>query len=103
MALDDLGTRIAMRRQQLGWTQKDLAARVRVDKSTVVNWETGKHYPKRYLGALEAALGVNLRDGNRVFTYTSQDEAYIWSLRRFDEDERHALIRALRQLRGGSS
>lgn len=43
-------------------TQAELAARVGVAKSTVANWETDKHYPARYLGAVEAVLGVSLTD-----------------------------------------
>jgi transcriptional regulator with XRE-family HTH domain len=101
MATDGIGTRIAMRRQQLGLTQEELAARLHVHKSTVVNWETGRHYPKRHLGAIEAVLNVNLTDRQSVVTFTTADEALIWSLDRFTEDERHALIRALRETRGG--
>lgn len=42
--------------------QEDLAAAVGVSKSSVANWESGKHFPKRKLGAVEAALGVRLDD-----------------------------------------
>lgn len=52
-----LGTRIRKRRQVLHLTQEDLAARLSVSKSTVANWERGKHFPQRYLGAVEAILG----------------------------------------------
>jgi transcriptional regulator with XRE-family HTH domain len=63
-----IGTRIAKRRQVLGITQDELAHELRrltgrpVSPSTVANWERGKHYPQRYLGALEEVLGVSLED-----------------------------------------
>ena len=95
----DIGTRIRKRRQELGLTQQELADRLKVAESSVVAWETGKHYPKRKLGALEAVLGVNLADGQDASPFTTPDEAAIWSLDRFSEGERRALIRALRETR----
>jgi len=55
-----IGTRIARRRQVLGMTQQELAAALRVSKSTVANWENGKHFPLRKLGKIEAVLGIRL-------------------------------------------
>jgi transcriptional regulator with XRE-family HTH domain len=55
-----IGTRIKRRRQVLRLTQEDLAGRLGVSKSTVANWESGKHFPLRYLGAVEHELGVSL-------------------------------------------
>lgn len=55
-----IGTRIKKRRQVLRLTQEDLAAVLGVSKSTVANWETGKHFPRRYLGAVEQVLGISL-------------------------------------------
>lgn len=40
--------------------QEDLARKLGVSKSSVANWESGKHFPKRKLGAVEAVLGINL-------------------------------------------
>lgn len=97
---NEIGRRIAARRQELRLSQDELAARLGVSPTTVGNWETGKHYPKRHLGALEAQLRVNLRDDQRVLNYATQDEAFIWSLDRFSEPERRRLIDALRQIRG---
>lgn len=99
---ETIGQRIAMRRQELGMKQSELADKLGVHKATVVSWETGKHYPRRHLGAIEAQLRVNLRDGQRVSHYDTPDEALIWSLDRFTEDERHALISALRDSRGAA-
>ena len=55
-----VGTRIKRRRQVLRLTQEDLAGRLGVSKSTVANWESGKHFPLRYLGAVEQELGISL-------------------------------------------
>jgi len=99
----DIGTRIRSRRQQIGLTQQQLADRLSVAESSVVAWETGKHYPKRKLGAIEAVLGVSLTVTHNGFTPATADEAAIWSLDRFSEDERRALIRALRDTRGQST
>ncbi len=55
-----LGQRIMRRRQALDMTQEELAQRVNVNRSTIGNWESGKHFPKRYLGKLEAVLGIAL-------------------------------------------
>lgn len=61
MATDTrIGTRIARRRHVLGWTQQQLADAVGVSKSTVANWERGKHFPQRYIGKVESVLGIEL-------------------------------------------
>ncbi len=98
-AESDIGARIRSRRQQLGLTQQQLADRLAVAESSVVAWETGKHYPKRKLGAIEAELGVSLTGQRNGFAPATPDEALIYSLDRFSEDERRALIRALRDIR----
>ena len=99
-AQETIGARIAMRRHVLGWTQAELAARLGVHKDTVVAWETNRHYPKRKLGLLEDILGIDLPGGQDTFPFATADEAAIWSLDRFSEDERRALIRVLRETRG---
>ncbi len=74
MAADTrIGTRIAKRRHQLGMTQEDLADALNVSKSTVANWETGKHLPIRHMGAIEQALGIQL-DGTESSPSASREE-----------------------------
>src|SRR5260221_10928991 len=60
MAADAIGTKIKKRRQVLRLTQEQLAGRLGVSKSAVANWERGKHFPLRYLGAIEQVLGISL-------------------------------------------
>lgn len=60
MATDSIGTTIRKRRQELGMTQQALAERLSVDRASIGNWESGRHFPLRYLGALESVLGISL-------------------------------------------
>jgi transcriptional regulator with XRE-family HTH domain len=55
-----IGKAIARARQRKRWTQEDLARVVGVSRPTVADWERGEHYPLRYLGAIEEALGIDL-------------------------------------------
>lgn len=71
MATDPaFGTRIRTRRQEMHLTQAELAARVGVDPSSVISWEKGRHFPKRWQGALEKVLGISLErdEGLRVIS-----------------------------------
>lgn len=43
---EEVGQRIADRREALGLNQTQLAERVRVNQATVSDWETGKHKPR---------------------------------------------------------
>src|SRR5262249_43289622 len=43
--LNSLGDRVRARRLDLALTQKDLARRLRIDATTVNNWETGRAVP----------------------------------------------------------
>lgn len=55
-----IGNAIARARHRKRWTQERLAAVLGVSKSTVANWERGAHFPLRNLGAIEAALDIDL-------------------------------------------
>jgi transcriptional regulator with XRE-family HTH domain len=57
-------TRIRLRRQQLGMTQAQLAAKVGVHVATVTSWEAGT-FPSRHQGKVEAVLGISL-DGDEL-------------------------------------
>lgn len=93
-----IGTRIKKRRQQLHLTQVQLAERLGVNPSTVLNWEKGKHFPVRYQGAVEQVLGITL-DGDGEELYTDPLERQIWEESSLLEDERRDLIAQLRRKR----
>jgi transcriptional regulator with XRE-family HTH domain len=53
-------TRIKEARQARGWSQQELAERVRVSQPTIVHWEQGTHAPRHLaLMRLADALGVS--------------------------------------------
>ena len=62
-----VGQRIMRRRQALNMSQGELARLIDVSRDTVSNWETGKHFPKRYLGKIEAVLGIDLHSRDDGF------------------------------------
>jgi transcriptional regulator with XRE-family HTH domain len=95
-----IGMTIKRARERKRLSQADLADALDVSQKTIDNWEHDRSYPKSSIGAIEEVLGVNLGDGLGVEPYVTQDEATIWSLTTFTEDERTALIRALREERG---
>lgn len=87
MAADDIGTRIKKRRQALGIrTQQELADAIGVSRDTVSNWESGKHVPIRYLGALEQVLGITL-DGTAPDRPLRLTDATLRALRRAIPDD----------------
>jgi transcriptional regulator with XRE-family HTH domain len=100
MATEPLGTRIAKRRHQLRLSQEELAERLGVNRTSVANWEAGKHYPQRHIGALEQVLGIRL-DGATEDEYSDPDEARIWGWTEYAPHERRAMISALREARAG--
>jgi len=64
-----LKDRIRTRRITLRMTQKELAARISVDPSSVRNYETGRSTPRAStLGRLEEVLGVSLRNPIALMT-----------------------------------
>lgn len=85
-----LGTKIKKRRQVLGMTQQAFAGEVGVSKSTVANWESGKHFPLRYLGKVEAVLGIALTDAEPARPVVS--DRLLADLRRELGDDRAALV-----------
>ncbi len=53
-----IGTEVARRREELGWSQIKLAAMVACDRSAVSRWESGRRLPSLpHLVALGQALG----------------------------------------------
>lgn len=56
----DIGTTIKRARERKRWSQRELAARLGVDRKTVDNWEHGRTRPASSIGALEEVLGISL-------------------------------------------
>jgi transcriptional regulator with XRE-family HTH domain len=57
----EIGQRIVQRREELGWSQADLAKRLQVERTRVSRWETGLHSPPlEDLPALSQALRTTL-------------------------------------------
>lgn len=95
-----IGMLIKRRRQELGVrTQADLAALVGTSKTSVAKWEAGRYYPARYLGKLEAVLGIRMDepDGQLDFDPADRDEATIASWTVFTVRERQVKINELRE------
>jgi transcriptional regulator with XRE-family HTH domain len=98
-----IGTKIAKRRQVLGITQEDLAAELsrltgrRVSKSTVANWERGKHYPQRYLGAIEEVLGISLDDDDTLPDPVQEAIRAIREIEWLSPGDKEALVAEYRQ------
>lgn len=53
-----LGDQIKDAREARGWTQKELATRLRVGLKTINNWESNRVFPKNRLGMLKDVLGI---------------------------------------------
>lgn len=54
---------IQARRNHLGITQEELAAIIRVDRSTIAKWETGKAFPRaELLPKLAQIFGCRIDD-----------------------------------------
>jgi transcriptional regulator with XRE-family HTH domain len=59
-----LGQRIRSAREAADLSREELAEMVGVSVKTIGNWERDAVAPKSKLGAVERALGVQLREGN---------------------------------------
>lgn len=94
-----LGARIRRARERKQLSQPDLAAMVGASVRAIGDWENDRTRPKNRLGALEEVLGVSLTDEPKPFAPATPDEAAIWAMDRFSEDERRTLIEALREKR----
>ena len=77
-----VGARIRLRRQALGMTQDELAARVGVSSSAVLGWEKDRYFPARHQGAIEAVLGISLlaQNGTQPVLPTDPTERKLYDL-----------------------
>ena len=88
------------RRQIIGLTQRQFAAQLGVSKSTVANWESGKHFPLRYMGKVEEALGIALDEDEVVPPIVAEHRGdprvmEIWALTSIPPRSREGLIASL--------
>ena len=55
------GDEIRKLRKAKGWTQQELADKVGVTKTTVLDWEKGRYFPEgKNVIALASALGISV-------------------------------------------
>ena len=100
--------RIRTARQELGWTQDQLAAAVGVSRSAVAQWETGRAgQVTANLTRVATALGVGIehlahgRDKSAPGQVTSGDELALLRLyRECSPADRQLLLRTVRRLAG---
>jgi transcriptional regulator with XRE-family HTH domain len=102
----DIGTRIREAREEVGWTQDQLAEAVGVSRSAVAQWETGRAgQVTTNLTRVAAALGVGVehlmygRDKFMPGQVNSGDELAMLRLyRQCDQEDRQLLLRTARRL-----
>lgn len=100
MADSDLGIRIKRARERKRLSQQALADAIGAAVRSVGRWERGEAVPRAALALLEDALTPYFRaDPDQPEMYTDPDEAALWALTTYSEDERRAFIEALRAQR----
>jgi len=105
---EEIGARIRTARQELGWTQDQLAAAVGVSRSAVAQWETGRAgQVTANLTRVAAALGVGIehlahgRDKFAPGQVTTGDELALLRLyRECSPADRQLVLRTVRRLAG---
>lgn len=61
LSLVNLGETLRSAREARGLTQDQLATRIGASVTSIKNWETNRRLPRSHIGALEQALGIQLR------------------------------------------
>jgi len=95
-----VGALIRARRQAQGLKQAPFAARVGVSRNAVSNWETGRAYPERWAGKVEAVLGISLAE-DAPDQQVLDIRAMSW-LTREEQDQWIALYEARKSPRDGA-
>jgi len=87
---DSIGTKIKKRRQALGIrTQQELADLVGVSRTTVSDWESGRHLPERFIGKLEEVLGPLDEDlSDRMYRLQREMDRLRDEIRDAERDQR---------------
>lgn len=91
---EGIGGKIRRAREARHLRQKDLASLIKVSRSAVNAWETGRSHPKNRIGALEQVLRINLTDDGPppVPRYDDPVLQYIWETPGLEEDIKLGLI-----------
>lgn len=83
-----LGDEIKKAREARGWTQAELAERLRVGLKTINNWESNRVSPKNRLGMIGEVLGITIDDAD-----VSDPLAALSDLTLLNELSRRAIVR----------
>ena len=102
----DIGERIRSARQELGWTQDQLAVAVGVSRSAVAQWETGRAgQVTTNLTRVAGALGIgveHLMYGRDKLSpgqpHTGDELAILRLYRECSPEDRQLLLRTARRL-----
>ncbi len=96
-----VGKRIAAGRKARGWSQQQLADKIKVGRSTVANWETDKVIPEApSLLTMADELNVNakwllmLDENPTPYAYIDPDESLLLNAFRNLSEERREALRA---------
>lgn len=92
----DIGARIAAARKAKSWKQKELAAAVHVEPTTVSRWETGAHIPDlTTLNKIAEVLDLTVRD---LLPDVSPQPSELAELRDEVRDLRESVVEVLERL-----
>ena len=100
-----VGALIRARRQQLGLHQPEFADRVGVSRNAVSSWETGRSYPSRKIGKIEAVLApFSVEELPEIHPDMADPaEALIWTrATKYSPGERRVLLMEYRAMKRAS-
>lgn len=101
------GMRLAIARENRGFSRSELAAKLDVAAAAIIQWELGKNDPLlKHTIELCAILGVSADwimtgadDTERFVTQTKQEEVILLGFRNMDETSQRAFVQLVREYR----